>query len=210
MTDLLSDTEEIVEGRVVRIAERAIPFERFLSMAEGQYLELVDGVIEEKPMVQLDHELCSGWLYAVMRTYAEELGLGRMLSSRIMVKTDDFGGRMPDLLFIRQERIQISEQKYVNGAPDLVIEIISPTDRPGALRALEAGYRRLGVAELVLIDLRQQSIVLLRKRDSDYEETVVTSGPVNFETVAGLILQAEWILREPRPAVRATLNALLP
>ena len=39
--DLLMETEQVVEGRVVRVAERPIPFERFLDMAEGQWLELV-------------------------------------------------------------------------------------------------------------------------------------------------------------------------
>ena len=32
-----------------------------------------------------------------------------------MVKTDDFDGRMPDLLFVRQERLAIVEQKAVRG-----------------------------------------------------------------------------------------------
>src|SRR5262249_35139929 len=125
MTDVLMETEEIVEGRVVHIAEHPIPFDRFLDMAEGRFVELVDGVIVEKPMVQLDHELCSIWLGAIMKGYADARHLGRVLSSRIMVKTDDFGGRMPDLLFIRQERLHISQQKAVQGAPDLIIEIIS-------------------------------------------------------------------------------------
>jgi Uma2 family endonuclease len=121
MANLLMETEEIVEGRVVRIADRPIPFDHFVEMANGQYLELVDGVIVEKPMVQLDHERCSGWLYQVLGPFVEERGLGQMLSSRIMVQTDDFGGRMPDLLFVCQENMDIVQQKAVFGAPDLVI-----------------------------------------------------------------------------------------
>ena len=209
MADLLMETEEIVEGRVVHIADRPIPFNQFIEMTQGQWWELVDGVIVEKPMVQLDHELCSGWLYQVMGPYVEERSLGRMLSSRIMVKADDFGGRMPDLLFIRQERIHIAQQKAVYGAPDLIIEIISPNDRPSDIRVLEADYSRLGVPELVFINLRKPEIRLLRKRNGDYEETVITSGPIHFETINGLTLQAEWILKEPRPSVRNTLNSLL-
>lgn len=209
MADLLMETEEVVEGRVVHIAERPIPFERFLPLAEGRYFELVDGVIVEKPMVQLDHELCSGWLYAVMKLYVEKRGLGRMLSSRIMVKTDDFGGRMPDLLFVRQERIQIVQQKAVYGAPDLIIEIVSPGDRPAHLRALEADYARLGVEELVFIHLHTREIRLLHLQNGNYEATTLTSGSIMFTTIEGLTLQAEWILQEPRPDALDTLIALL-
>ena len=212
MANLLleTETEAFVEGRIVHVGARAIPFARFLEMAEGRWMELVDGIVVEKPMVQLDHELCSGWLYRVIGDYVEEHKMGRMLSSRIMVQTNEFGGRMPDLLFVRQERLSIVQQKAVYGAPDLVIEIVSPNDRPSDLRALEADYLRLGVAELVFIELRKQEIRLLRKRDGGYEESVVTSGPVAFEGIEGLTLQTEWMLQEPRPGVRTLLNSLLP
>ena len=202
------ETEQSLEARIVHFGEQAIPFERFLNMAEGQNVELAQGVIVEKPMIQLDHELCSRWLYSVGLSYVQELGLGLMLSSRIMVKTDTFGGRMPDLLFVRQERLNIVQQQAVRGAPDLVIEIASPNDRPSHLRELEAEYFGLGVPELVFIYLQKQEIHLLRRNEEGYAKTVIKAGAVTFATLPGLTLQAEWILREPRPNVRATLNAL--
>ena len=210
--DLFTETEQVAEGRVVSVGERPIPFERFLAMAEGQWLELVDGVIVEKqPEVPLDHERCLGWLYCVAGMYAEKRGLGLMLASRIMVRTDGFGGRMPDLLFVRRERLSIVQQKAVYGAPDLVIEIVSPGDRPSDLRALEADYARLGVPELVFISLRRHEVRRLRLRSDEggYDETVLTAGPVVFDSLNGLTLQAEWILDEPRPDEFDTLSALL-
>lgn len=211
MANLLleTETEESLEARIVHVGKRAIPFERFLDMAEGRFVELVQGVIVEKPVLQLDHERCSGWLYQVIGPYAKRRGLGEMLSSRIMVKTDTFGGRMPDLLFVRQERTAIVQQKAVYGAPDLMIEVVSANDRPSDLRALEADYFGLGVPELVFIDLRKQEIRLLRRHEEGYTETVTTAGPVTFAALPDLTLQAEWILREPRPDVFDTLNTLL-
>lgn len=210
MANLLleTQTEQSLEARIVHVGERAIQFEYFLCMAEGQFLELVQGVIVEKPMIQLDHELCTSWLYQVIGPYVQEMGLGEVLSSRIMVKTGDFGGRMPDLLFVKQERLAIMQQKAVYGAPDLIIEIVSPTDRPSRLRELEADYFRLGVSELVFIHLRTQEIHLLHQTDAGYIATVVTKGPVTFATLPDLTLQAEWLLREPRPDVFDTLTIL--
>lgn len=211
MADLLIETEESVEARVVHVADRPIPFERFLDIAEGRWLELIDGVIVEKqPMVQWDHETCAAWIYQVVGPYVQERGLGRMASSRIMVKTDGFGGRMPDLLFVRQERLGIVDQLAVRGAPDLVIEIVSPGDRPSDLRTLEADYARLGVPELVFIALRRGEIRRLTLNGTAYDEEVITSGSFAFAAIEGLTLQAEWILKEPRPDVRATLNSLFP
>ncbi len=209
MTDILMETEQMVEGRVVHVADRPIPFERFLDMAEGQWLELVDGVIVEKEaVVQLDHERCMAWLYHVAGMYAKQRGLGEMLSSRIMVQIDGFGGRMPDLLFVRQERSHIMRQKAVYGAPDLVIEIVS-NDRPSDLRALEAYYLRMGVPELVFINLRKGEIRQLRLNETVYDQTIITSGTVAFQSLGGLTLQAEWILNDPRPNEFDTLAVLL-
>lgn len=117
---LEKETEQNVEARIVHIGERAIPFEHFLTLADGRYLELSRGVVVEKPMIQLDHELCSSWLYQIIGPYLQEKELGLMLSSRIMVKTDEFGARLPDLLFVRQDRLHIVQQKGVFGAPDLI------------------------------------------------------------------------------------------
>jgi hypothetical protein len=94
---LETETEQSLEARVFHVGEQAIPFERFLDMVNGQDMELVQGVIVEKPMIQLDHERCSRWLYQVAGPYVQERGLGEMLSSRIMVKTNTFDGRIPDL-----------------------------------------------------------------------------------------------------------------
>jgi Uma2 family endonuclease len=188
----------------------AIPFDRFLELAEGRHVELINGTIVEKPMVQLDHDHCSHWLDRVLGTYVEERRLGDVLGSRTMVKAGDIDGRMPDLLFVRQERLDICRQKGVFGAPDLVIEILSPNDWPSHLRDLREDYGRIGVRELLFIDLARQTLLFLRRRGEIYEETVASSGLVIFESIDGLTLQAEWILREPRPGVRATLNALLP
>ena len=212
MANLLleTETEPSLEARLVHVGERPIPFERFLDMAEGRFVELVQGVVVEKSMIQLDHELCTGWLYQVIGPYVKRRGMGQMLSSRIMVKTDTFAGRMPDLLFVRQERSALVQQKAVYGAPDLVVEVVSPNDRPSELRALEAEYFGLGVPELVFIDLRKQEIRVLHRQEQGYIETVITDGPVTFTALPDLTLQAASILREPRPDVLDTLNTLFP
>lgn len=206
---LETETERSLEARIFHVGERPISFERFLDMAAGRFIELVDGVIVEKAVGQLNHEQCSRWLYQVMGVYVQEKGLGKMLGSRIMVKADDFGGRMPDLLFVRQERREIVQQKAVYGAPDLIIKIASPNDYPAGFRALEADYFRLGVPEFVLVHLNKQEIRVMRRGDEGYTETILKEGPVTFAALPDLTLQAEWILRESRPAVRAPLNALL-
>jgi Uma2 family endonuclease len=135
--------------------------------------------------------------------------LGVVLGSRTAVRINEFGGRLPDLLFVRGERSEIVQQKAIYGAPDLVIEIVSPNDRPSDLIGLETDYRTLGVAEIAFIDRQKGRVRLLRQRGEEYEEEEASSGPVRLETVAGFHLQAEWLFAEPLPDEFAILEDLL-
>ena len=74
MANLLLDneTEQSLEARIVHVGERAIPFERFLDLAEGRFVELDRGVIVEMPNVDLDHVLCCGWISQVVGIYASK------------------------------------------------------------------------------------------------------------------------------------------
>jgi Uma2 family endonuclease len=206
---LEAETEQSVESRTVHVADRPIDFESFLEMAEGRWVELVDGVVVEIPMIQLDHERCSRWLYQVAGLYVQQKGLGELLSSRITVRTDAFGGRMPDMLFVRSDRAEIIQQKAVLGPPDLVIEIVSPGDRPSNLRALEADYFKLGVPELAFIDLPKQELRLLRRGSEGYDRVTLNAGTVEFDSIPGLTVVTEWLLHEPRPDGFQLLQSLL-
>lgn len=80
MANLLleTETEQSLEARIVHVSERPIAFERFLDMAEGRFVELVRGVIVEKPIMQLDHEQCSRWLYSIVWPYVQKYELGEI------------------------------------------------------------------------------------------------------------------------------------
>jgi Uma2 family endonuclease len=210
MQHMILETTEAVEGRVVRYAERPIPFETFLELSGDQDIELVDGVMVAKMAVQLTHEKLFAWLLTLLNLYVRKRDLGIVLGSRTAVEIGEFGGRLPDLLFVRREQIGIVQEKAVYGAPDLVIELVSPNDRPSDIVALETDYRGVGVSEIVFVDQQRQRVRVLRRRDgSSYEEEVLTAGTLHMETVEGFAVQTEWLLKEPRPDEFDTLVHLL-
>jgi Uma2 family endonuclease len=201
--------EKVREETVKWLWERPLTFAEFLEMfGPKDEVELIDGMVVERSMVQLDHEKLSGWLFIVLSLYVKARGLGIVLGSRTAVEINQFRGRLPDLLFVRQDRMQIVQQKGVYGAPDLVIEIISPNDRASDIIALETDYRTIGVAEILFIDQRKQQVRVLRKQ-SGYAEQVVTAGVLAVETLGGMALETEWLFAEPGPDERATVDRLL-
>lgn len=83
--------------------------------------------------------------------------------------------------------------------PDLVIEIVSPGDRPSDRIALETDYTTIGVAEIVFIDQRRRHVRVLRRGESDYDDKVLKDGAIQFDSFGGLELELDWLFDEPRP-----------
>lgn len=202
--------QQVEAGRVIQYAERPIPFPEFLALSADRDVELVEGVMVEKMAAQLEHEKLFVWLDRVVGTYVSHRNLGIVLGSRTAVEISAFGGRLPDLLFVRRERMDIVGARAVHGAPDLVIEIVSPGDRPSDVIALETEYRGLGVFEIVFLDLPRRRIRALRRRESgEYEEEMPTGGVLRLESVEEIELPVAALLSEPRPDEFALIGALL-
>src|SRR5579862_4038073 len=193
--------ELVYEACAKWIGDRPITFDEFLEMPyEKRFLELIDGAVVEKMAAQLDHEYLVVWLVSLFNGLAEERNLGAVLSSRATVKINDYRSRLPDVLFVRHDRLDIVEKKAIVGAPDLVIEIVSPGDRPSEILARETDYRGIGVQEIVLIDRPRRRVRTLRKGTDGYVEETLTAGAIRFETLQNLSLEADWLLGDTRPS----------
>ncbi len=203
------ETTQTVEGRVVRFSERPITFEEFLSLSGDSEMELVDGVMVEQMAAQLDHEKLVVWLLGILAGYVRHKGLGIVLGSRTAVEIGAFGGRLPDILFVRQERMDIVRQKAIYGAPDLVIEIVSPNDRPSDIISLETDYRSIEAPEIWFIDPPKRRVLTLRKRPDGYAQEELTTGLLRPEAIPGLELNVEWMFTDPRPDEFTILTRLL-
>jgi Uma2 family endonuclease len=206
----MSVQEKVREEVTKWVGPRPLTFAQFLELyGEKDQVELIDGVVVERRMVQLDHELLLKWLDRVLGFVVEALGLGVVLGSRTAVEIDQFRGRLPDLLFVRQDRMEIVRQKAVYGAPDLVVEISSPNDRLSESIALETDYRAIGAPEIVFIDQGKRRVRVLRNQAESYSEEVLTTGVLVLESMGGLALELDWLFLERRPDQRATVDALI-
>lgn len=210
MTDVIQETAETVEGRVVRYSERPITFATFLELTgEDDNIELVNGVMVEQMSAQFEHETLHAWLFWILYGYVSKKGLGLVRGSHTAVEINKYGGRLPDLLFVRKGNEGIIQPKAIYGAPDLIIEIVSPNDRPSDIIAPETDYRSIGVPEIWFLDAPRKRARVLRKQTADYQEEVLTAGTLRSEVVPGFELQAEWLFQESRPDEFETLMSLL-
>ncbi|MBV9852424.1 MAG: Uma2 family endonuclease [Armatimonadetes bacterium] len=96
--------------------------------------------------------------------------------------------RQPDVLFISQARLAANapadNPAPLSPAPELVVEIVSPSDKPSVLAAKIADYRAVDVQEVWVVRAEAQSVEVLRL-SIDEIETVAEYGP--GQTVASAV-----------------------
>ncbi len=128
--------------------------------------ELAYGVLRVADSPGGPHQRIVGRLHLAMAPAAAAAGGEVVLSPMdIILDRDRALVVQPDLTFISRERAAIFQYK-VNGAPDLVVEVLSPHPRIGKLNERVGWFAKYGVRECWLADLpsRQYSILLLDAR----------------------------------------------
>ncbi len=195
--------------RTVYYADSPILFDTWLELAQTIDSELVQGVIIQRMVAQYPREWLFMWLSKILGYFVDAKGLDKVLGSRTAVKINSIGGRLPDLLFVRAENDSIVQNDAIRGVPDLVVEIISPNDRPSDIFALEADYRSIGVPEIIFIDPRKKRVRYLRKAETDYDEAFLTDGQLTFDCLPGFAIEVEWIFADPQPNAFTICQQLL-
>ena len=136
-------------------------------------VELVRGVMVVREPAGYHHGEITARLTRVLVDYAEAHDLGRVLAgdAGFTIATNPDTVRGPDVAFVRRERVpHPSPVGYAAFAPDLVIEVLSPSDRPGELLGKVADWLTAGTRLVWVIDPERR---LARVYRQDGSETIV-------------------------------------
>jgi Uma2 family endonuclease len=87
----------------------------------------------------------------------------------------------------------------VSGRPDLVVEVLSPSNRHDDLHDKRPIYRAAGVGEIWFVDPELQQVLVDRRRAEGYAEEIITTGRVSSHVVAGFWLHTAWLWAKPLP-----------
>lgn len=135
---------------------------------DGNRYEIIDGVLYMAPSPIANHQLSSNRLSQTLTNYADAHDLGYVCTAPMDVRLPNQPVPFqPDVLFIRAERKEIIQQ-WIEGVPDLVVEIISPSsasyDRAQKFRV----YEEAGVPEYWIVDPRARTIEVFVLEEGEY------------------------------------------
>ena len=104
----------------------------------------------------------------------------------------------PDLCFIGKQRETIVKEKFIDGPPDLIVEVISESNRTHDTVVKFQNYAQHGVAEYWLVDPRDNEISTWRQDGDEYRllGRALPGGRVVTEVLSGLELDPGSVLNE--------------
>jgi Uma2 family endonuclease len=131
--------------------------------------EIIEGELYVSPPPSTNHQVAVSSLLAAMHYYANRGGLGLVLTAPIGVRLPDRETTVqPDVLFISRDRQDIVKDDVIDGAPDLVVEILSPSNWVYDRSRKQEAYQQAGVREYWIVDYRARSVDVLVLEGNEY------------------------------------------
>jgi Uma2 family endonuclease len=128
---------------------------------DGRRWELIDGEAYVTPAPSLEHQRVSRNLEFVLHEHVRAHQLGEIFYAPVDVYLGRTDIAQPDLVFVSAARVAILSKRGIEGAPDLVIEILSPSTKHRDLGDKQQMYARHGVQHYWIVDPVAKSIAEL-------------------------------------------------
>jgi Uma2 family endonuclease len=154
--------------------------------------EIIDGdlIVTASPIVR--HQGAVGNLFFRLESYVREYG-GRAFVAPLDVYFADDNVVEPDVLFVGGDRAGQIAKKYIKDAPDLVVEVSSPSTRRLELVRKRELYQRFGVPEYWYVDLEADRVEVYRLSGGSYPppELLYPGGVLTSPNLPGFEMAVE-------------------
>lgn len=159
--------------------ERPLTEEDFWALPddENRY-EIIGGERFASPPPATTHQRVSTRLTSALFVAIENRGLGIVFSAPTAVKLSPIDFPQPDILVVRIERRNLVQEQAVLGAPDLVVEILSPSSRRRDLVKKRGLYQTAGVEEYWIVDPVKRTVEVFVLESGLYHSWPMAQGTV--------------------------------
>lgn len=188
-------------------------FAEFLELVPAdQKADLIDGVIYPMSPENLDHNDVVGWLYALLREYVGARRLGRVTLNRVAYRLTPVTAPEPDVAVVLESRIGILRDGYVDGPPDVAIEVVSPESVERDYEQKREMYAAAGVREYWIVDPGDRSVMFLEadpSHEGTFAEAELDGTVFRSRALPGFWLDCRWLVERPLPPALRIVQRLL-
>ncbi len=176
-------------------AQRNWTYEDYLALPnDGRRYEIIEGVLYVANAPDYDHQYAVSELHRQMANFAVEHKIGQVIPAPFEVHlSDNVRPVQPDIFFVGTERKMMRGAKLFVGAPDLIVEVISPSSIRIDRHIKFAVYERTGVPEYWLVDPKYHFIEVYTLSGREYAllGQFDSADVIQSKILAGLQIVAE-------------------
>jgi Uma2 family endonuclease len=148
---------------------------------DGKRREIIDGELYVTPSSVTEHQRILGNLAFAFWKFLEAHPLGDLLIAPLDIVLSEHDVLEPDLLFVLNEHKEFP-QDWVRGAPDLVVEVLSPGTEARDCGPKSKAYARYGVGEYWIVDPAAGAIEVYRLTPQGYQLAAKRAADETVET----------------------------
>lgn len=182
--------------------------EFYNTITEDDKAEFINGEVIMHSPVKIEHAEASMLLSSLMHLFALRHNLGEVFTEKVMIQLTR-NSYEPDIVFFGKEKAKSFEKKQMLfPAPDLIVEILSPSTEKSDRGVKFTDYALHGIQEYWLIDPQHQFVEQYILQNSNYElETKIRSGMITSKVLTGFAIEAKAIFdkEESRKALQQIL-----
>ena len=170
-------------------------YKDYEKLPEGAPYQLIGGELVMTPSPVPYHQDILGKIFYELKKFVEEKRRGKVYPAPIDVYFSETDIYQPDIIFIEKKRLNIIGEKKIEGPPDLIIEILSPSTAYYDLRAKKDVYEQSGVKEYWIVDPMQKTIEVFVNKKGKFEllGSAKVEGAVKSDILKGLSMEAKKI-----------------
>jgi Uma2 family endonuclease len=166
---------------------------------------------DEDIKASLEHNKLNAWLLRLVSEFVEHHELGEVLGPEFMMR---FGSlrrrRVPDVLFVSNAKASLIRPNHLEGAPDLVMEIVSPDSTVRDWRVKYIEYQKAGVREYWVVDPIIKRVEAYALRSGNQFKQIVADDEARIfsKVLKGFYLRPAWLWRTPLPKLAGIMKEL--
>jgi Uma2 family endonuclease len=164
---------------MIKEKKKRYTYKDYEELPEGAPYQLINGMLVKSPSPTPYHQGLAGKLHLLFAEL-EKRAKGKAFFSPIDVYLSENETYQPDLIFISSEHLDIIGEKKIEGPPDIVVEILSPSNAYYDLRHKMHMYQHFGVREYWIVDPLEKSVEIYNNGETGFtlESKVVASGTI--------------------------------
>jgi Uma2 family endonuclease len=134
----------------------------------GYRYEVLAGDLHMSPAPSSRHQWAVSVILLAIGGFLKQEGLGRVFTSPFDVKLSEETLVQPDVVVVLNDRAQIIVEHGIEGSPDLLVEVLSPSTEVTDRRKKFDIYLRHGIREYWIVDLSAKTVEVYVLRTDNY------------------------------------------